>query len=143
MLKRRIVRETVHTDYTTGEIITSTKVFAGSASKELFLMLRTTYGLDFLDKFKNLLQLKILLMLAKDVSDGVVRVDGVVLDKYSKDLGKSIIYIRKIIKFLADNNFIKRHSRGIYLINPEYIHKGTSDLHLKIEEYNDIPETKV
>lgn len=138
MAKRRIVRETVHTDYTTGEIRTSTKVYSGSGSKESFLMLRTTYGLDFLDTFKNILQLKILLMLAKDVTDGVVRIDRITLDKYSKDLKKSIAYIRKIIKFLADNNFIKRYSRGVYMINPEYIHKGTSDLHLKIEEYNDI-----
>ena len=136
MAKRRIIREVVHTDYTTGEIRTSTKIYSGTGSKESFLMLRTTYGLDFLDIFKNILQLKVLLMLAKDVSGNIVRIDRIVLEKYSKDLKKSVPYLRKIIKFLSDNNFIKRYSRGVYMINPEYIHKGSSELHLKIEEYN-------
>ena len=138
-MPKRIVRETNYIDYTTGEIKANIKVYSGSTFRESFLMLRTTKGLDFLDRFRNVLQLKVLLTLSQDVIDGVVRIDNVSLTKYSKDLKASIPYLRKIIRFLMDNDFVKRQQRGIYMINPTYIHKGnTGNLHERIKEFEDL-----
>ena len=122
---RKIVRETNHINYETGEIKSSVQVYSRKDNREYFIMLRLTDGIDYLDNFKNIKQIKLLITIAKSVnSEGFFYSNSLFVKKFASKNKCSTVYIHKLIKYLIDNDFLKRMQRGVYMVNPKYFFKG-------------------
>ena len=137
-MRKIFERQTV--DVNTGEIVKVTSEYV-RRNEETFFMGRTTEGLEWLLKFKNLTEIQLLILmleLENYKNKNVITFTKLQLQEASNILGVAEITIKKCIQSLIANDFLIRVSRSNYLANPLTFYKGgTAELQNKLRVYLD------
>ncbi len=137
MGKRKIFeKQTV--DVQTGELISTTAEYV-SDNRERFFMGRTTEGIEWMFKFKNLTELQLLIMMMELESQknrNIITFTNMQVKEAAEIIGVSEAMITKCITNLIKADFLTRVSKSNYLANPLTFYKGgTKELPIKYKTY--------
>ena len=125
----RKIYESQVISYETGEIITVTTVKT-EKHNENFLFARTTEGLEWLNDFKNLQDLKTFMYMVEfqEPKSGVIIFTGLQIKECAKFFNCTEKTIRNSISNLILTGFLKRIEANNYFSNPYTFYKGGSSV---------------
>lgn len=119
------IYESQKIDYQTGEIIEGTKI-AKSYSNERFLFARSTEGLEWINGFRTILDLKVFMVLVEfqEPKTGMSIFTGLQIKHCALFFGCTEKTIRNCISSLIATGFLYKIASGNYYTNPYTFYKG-------------------
>jgi len=119
-------------DYSTGEVMRTSTV-KSSSHNETFLFARTSEGLEWINDFKNMQDLKSFMYMVEfqEPKSGVIIFTGLQIKNCALFFNCTEKTIRNSISSLLKTGFLKRLASNNYYANPYTFYKGGSKVLLE------------